>query len=353
MNLNIYNLVLIIMLFSFKVYALDFIALPDSSKTIRTIIIGSCSDQNLPMPHWNTINLYKPDILILAGDNVYGDFKNQSAVELRKAYIKLSKNSDFVKLAAEIPVIPIWDDHDYGQNDGGISWAYKDISKNIFLDFYKIGKTDVRRHRDGIFTSYNFGENTKRVQIIVLDTRTFRSDLLRTNSPMSPGKEKYIPDTDLNKTILGRDQWKWLKKEIVAPKDIRIIVSSIQVIANGHGWEKWGNFPLEREKLLSLLLGSNTKLTIILSGDRHIGAIYNYFSNGTNTNIYELTSSSLNKSITGVREFGPNRISDIIDVNNIGMLHIDWIKQKLRLSLHSSEKNNKSNLVEHIIDFND
>ena len=53
-----------------------------------TIIFGSCSNQNNKMKHWQTIIDYKPDLLILLGDNVYGDFKNESANELKKAYKK-------------------------------------------------------------------------------------------------------------------------------------------------------------------------------------------------------------------------------------------------------------------------
>ena len=351
MAASIYNLLLIVIFFSSKVYALDFKDLPDSSEIINTIIIGSCSDQNLKMPHWKTINLYKPNLLILTGDNVYGDFKNKSANELKKAYDKLSKNLEFKKLTKEVPIIPVWDDHDYGKNDGGVSWAYKDISKKIFLDFFQISKTDERRSREGIYKSYSFGNKNRKVQIIVLDTRTFRSDLLKTNTPMSPGKEKYISDTNLEKTMLGENQWEWFEKQISFPTEIRIIVSSIQVIATGHGWEKWGNFPHERNKLLKMLINSNTKSTLIFSGDRHMGAIYKYSTNDTSKNIYELTSSSMNKSFRGINEFGPNRITNIVDVNNIGMLNIDWEKHNLRLSLHSSEKKNNLTLTEHIVNF--
>ena len=40
------------------------------------IIFGSCSNQNISMPHWEYINSYQPNYLFLLGDNVYGDFND-------------------------------------------------------------------------------------------------------------------------------------------------------------------------------------------------------------------------------------------------------------------------------------
>ena len=60
-----------------------------------TIIFGSCSNQNNKMDHWQTIINYEPDLVILLGDNVYGDFNNESANQLKQAYKKLSENNNF------------------------------------------------------------------------------------------------------------------------------------------------------------------------------------------------------------------------------------------------------------------
>jgi hypothetical protein len=37
------------------------------------------------------------------------------------------------------------------------------------------------------------------------------------------------------------------------PADVRVIVSSIQVLPDDHRFEKWGNFPAERRRLLALI----------------------------------------------------------------------------------------------------
>ena len=98
---------------------------------------------------------------------------------------------------------------------------------------------------------------------------------------------------DPSKTYLGEKQWKWLNNSLKEKADIRFIVSSIQVIADGHGYEKWGNLPMEKLRLFNLIDKNNINNLIILSGDRHRGGIYKEKTNGGNQ-LFELTSSSLN-----------------------------------------------------------
>ena len=57
--------------------------LENNPKVIKTIALGSCSDQRKPMYHWKSINNKNPDLFILTGDNVYGDFKDGNAFEFR------------------------------------------------------------------------------------------------------------------------------------------------------------------------------------------------------------------------------------------------------------------------------
>jgi hypothetical protein len=73
--------------------------------------------------------------------------------------------------------IATWDDHDYGVNDGGKEYPKKEESKKIFLDFFKEPDTSSRWKHKGIYTSYYYGEAGKKLQVIVLDCRTFRDRL--------------------------------------------------------------------------------------------------------------------------------------------------------------------------------
>jgi alkaline phosphatase D len=70
------------------------------------------------------------------------------------------------------------------------------------------------------------------------------------------GRERYISDPA--KTMLGEAQWRWLEERFKEPGDLRLIVSSIQVLAEGHGWERWGNLPLEGQRLFPYRVDPST-----------------------------------------------------------------------------------------------
>ena len=68
----------------------------------------------------------------MLGDNVYGDFNTFEAEKLKIAYSKLNQNKHFNFLRSNTIILPIWDDHDYGKNDGDKSWVYKEKAKKYF-----------------------------------------------------------------------------------------------------------------------------------------------------------------------------------------------------------------------------
>jgi alkaline phosphatase D len=162
-------------------------------------------------------------------------------------------NSSRAWLRATVPHLATWDDHDFGKNDGGSDLAGKQAAQQLFLRFWNIPLNDPRSSREGVYHAESFGHAGQRVQVILLDTRYFRSPLKITNQRGASGKERYVPDDDPSKTMLGDAQWTWLRDRLREPAEVRIVVSSIQVVSDGHGWERWGNLPLERRKLYQLI----------------------------------------------------------------------------------------------------
>lgn len=306
--------------------------LAQGQRPLTRIAFGSCAEQADSQPIWDAILAYKPELFIFAGDNVYGDFNTPDAGPLRKAYALAEAVAGYNKLRGSVNHLAIWDDHDYGLNDGGADFAYKDVSKELFLDFWKVPATDVRRAREGLYDSRIIGPAGMRVQIILLDVRWFRSPLKRTDQRNAPGKERYVPDPDPAKTMLGETQWTWLAEELRKPAEVRLLVSSIQVLAEGHGWERWGNLPLERRKLVDTIRESRAKGLVLLSGDRHIGALYREAAPDMPP-LYEVTSSGINKSFPAAKEPGPNRLGAIYAAPNFGIVDVDWWGRKITLAL--------------------
>lgn len=307
---------------------------------LTRIAFGSCADQAKPQPIWDAVLAYKPDLFIFAGDNVYGDFNSADGANLRRAYGLTSEVPGYSRLRKEIPHLAVWDDHDYGLNDGGGDFAHKAVAKELFLQFWNVPAGDVRRTRDGIYTASIVGPPGMRVQIVLLDVRWFRSPLKPTDQRGAPGKERYLPDPDPAKTMLGVEQWQWLAAELRKPAELRLIVSSTQVLAEGHGWERWGNFPLERQRLIDTIRDSGAKGVVLLSGDRHIGALYRETPADLYP-LYEVTSSGLNMVYWAAKEAGPNRLGALYAAANFGVVDVDWWERKLTLALRDEGGNTR------------
>ena len=241
--------------------------------------LGSCLDQDFPQPIWNSIEKENLNYFIFLGDNVYGDSPDGSLDRLKSAY--QNQKSLLPAFLDDINILSIWDDHDYGLNDGGRDYIFKKESQKMFLNFWEIPEDDIRSKQEGIYFSEDKTFFDKKFKFIFLDTRYFRSELLGL-------KGKYAKNESPNSTMLGINQWEWLEKELDGYLDFLIIFSSIQIIPQDHGFEKWSNFPNERIKFFSMIDKYINK-TLLVSGDRHRGGIYK--KNG----FFEITASSLNK----------------------------------------------------------
>ena len=321
----------------------------DRSATVTRLGFGSCLKEKDDMSIWNEISTYEPDAFVLLGDNVYGDlypddprFNDPEMPFMKASYEKLADSRTFAKFRQNTPLLVTWDDHDFGVNDGGAEYAFKEKAKSLFLDAWDIPNDDIRRQREGIYSSEHLGPSGERVQLILLDTRYFRGPLEKTDERNAPLKERYVQSYNPDSTMLGEKQWQWLDAELKKPADLRILVSSIQVIAEGHGWEAWRTLPLERDRLYAMLKDNDASNTIIVSGDRHSGAFYER-DDVTGFRLLEMTTSSLNapSSLWRARsgetrvEPGPHRDGDPQYEANFGMIDINWEAREAELQLIS------------------
>lgn len=296
----------------------------DDKKLLTRIAFGSCADQKKPQPIWPAIVKKKPEVFLFLGDNIYADTEDMKA--MKEMYAKLNGLEGYKSLKKTCPVLATWDDHDYGGNDAGAEYPKKKESQQLFLDAFDIPKDSPLRKQEGVYQSYIFGPKGKRVQIILLDTRYHRS-ALKKNPKASPFKGNYIANNDADATILGKAQWKWLEEQLKKPAEIRLLCSSIQIISQDHGFEKWMNFPKEREKLYKLIGDTRASGVIVLSGDRHLAELCQMEADIGYT-LLDLTSSGLNKGNKVYRPLEANqfRVATMARGDNFGMVRIDWTK---------------------------
>lgn len=297
----------------------------EENPSISTIAFASCGHQTEPQPILSQIAKADPDLFIYLGDNIYGDTYSMDTLKMK--YEMLAAKPEFQEFKEATTILATWDDHDFGWNDSGRHYPYKEASKEIFLDFFEEPEDSERRAREGIYTSYYFGEEGKRVQIILLDTRTFRDDLVKYNGNRAGDTAfhyqlDFSPNDNPDSTLLGEQQWEWLEKELLKPSDLRIIASSTQFGITHNGYEAWANVPQEQQKMLDLIKKTNAEGVLFISGDVHYAEISKLEEKNLYP-IYDITSSG----ITSTWHFATpneNRIEGPVMENHFGLLTIDW-----------------------------
>ncbi len=292
------------------------------------IAFGSCGHQDHPLPIFHEVVKQTPDLFIFLGDNIYGDTHNMDSLQAR--YDRLTQKESFQALKTSTPIIATWDDHDYGWNDSGRHYPEKEQSKEIFLKVWEEPADSERRERPGIYTAYTYEAGGKTIQVILLDTRTFRDDLLEYDGSLDNDRRyfyglDYIPHHTDDSTLLGEVQWAWLDAELAKPADVRIIGSSTQFGIEFNSYEAWANFPHERERFLELIRRNRANGVIFISGDVHYAEISKMEEENLYP-IYDVTASGLSSTWLFATP-NRNRIEGPIMDNHFGLLTLDLGKQ--------------------------
>jgi len=289
----------------------------DASKALTRVCFGSCYAPQFKQSHvWRTILAKRPDTFLYIGDNVYQRAENgrPELRELREAYGMLAAEADFGALRANVPVLPVWDDHDYGMNNAGAEFIARDQSEALFKHVWAVAPDDERSCREGVYFSRTCGPAGKRTQLILLDQRYFLT----------------------SKTMLGEVQWRWLEQKLAEPAELRILASPTPVLTQAERFEGWRQWPAERERLFDVIERSNG--VVIVSGDSHVGAHYRREADLAYP-LLELTASSLNfpwPEHTHIPPGPPDmaRIGAVFWESNFGAVDVDWGKGEVGLALY-------------------
>ena len=308
------------------------LALRGAEPVVSNIAFGSCM-KTPDHPMLDRALTLPMDVFLLMGDNIYAD--TQDMTVMRAHYDALKASRFFRELRRKVPVLAIWDDHDFGGNDAGGDYPKRRESQEEFLRWLDEPADSPRRQREGVYDARVFGPAGKRVQVILLDTRYFRSPLARV--PRAEQKTiggAYVPSTDRSATMLGAAQWHWLEAQLKVPAELRVVVSSIQFVSEFSGAEAWANLPHEKLRMLDLLRATNASGVLFLSGDRHWCEL-SRMEGPLGYPLYDLTASALTeKHPRGTPSENRYRATPTTyhDVN-VGHLHIDWTAADPKLTL--------------------
>ncbi len=298
-----------------------------------TLAFGSCDNQKIKNELWEAVDANHPAVWIWGGDNIYSDTED---MQVLKANYELQKqDSSYQYFIKNKVILGTWDDHDFGRNDGGQEYSFKKESQNYLFDFLDTPKNAPERKRDGVYNSKTISVNNHKIKIIGLDTRYFRTELTTATDP----NKRFQPNTYGDGTLLGKEQWHWLAKELHSSKaDFNVIVSSIQFLSDKHGFECWGNFPHEVDKLEQLIVASKAQGTFIVSGDRHISLFSTKKVPQLSYDLVDFTSSGLTHAYAGFKgEENPYLKGEVINEVSFGILKFDFDTHSVQMEIRGKE----------------
>lgn len=286
------NFLLLILLFwvPFPSFSQSILSVKDSKHIVFSY--GSCNKPEFDRRGRIFLEILKhnPDVWVWIGDAYY--IAKNNIEHVQHLSDRVLSTPGYKRLKFEVPIIGIWDDHDFGPDNGGKHYPYKDRNREIFLNFLNEPLVSSRWYKEGLYDSYYIGgENL--VKIIMLDNRYNKDPRLSFNS---------------SGEMLGDEQWEWFERQLVDnPAKFTLVTSGIQILPDDRLYpEVW--FTSHKERLISLIRKHKKSGVILLSGDVHYAEIMEYpCSERVGYTLYEFTSSGLTHFLSGTL------MADVID----------------------------------------
>ena len=277
----------------------------DSDQTVSRIGIAGCHRQDNPAPSLWRYVAAEPNLMLWVGDNVYADSPNDVAV-IRREHAVLGALPAFQELRKNVPFAVTWDDHDYGLNNYGKTYAIKEASKQQFRRFWGVEDLIPADH-DGVYHAHYYGTGDERLQVLMLDGRYNRDD---------EGDEG---DT------LGDRQWAWLEAELKKPARLRLLVNGYQFLLDRDSvFETWSKFPSAQRRLFDLIRSTEAEGVVFIAGDQHYGEVTRR-EGAIGYDAIELMFCGVNQEEPHVYNSG--RVSPVAHAKNAyALIDIQWQK---------------------------
>lgn len=245
-----------------------------AQSTDVTFAVGSCAELSSPEREeiFTSILTKKPDFFFWLGDNTYYKSSewNDSTL-MAEAWTRRHASPPLAAMMSAIPQRAIWDDHDYGPNDGDSTYALREVSAKIFSSVWKDTPFEYVRYND-----LRWVERKGDVVWIGLDDRTHRGPV--------------------GTQVLGRGQLNWLTSVLEHHSDARVIFVAVgsQVLNLAPSFENLIRYPEERMDLLDRCAASKAPV-VFLTGDRHHGEVEVLTHRGVR--LIEICSSPLTSKV--------------------------------------------------------
>jgi alkaline phosphatase D len=302
-----------------------------------SFLTGSCSYFNDTIydrpgkPYGNNPKIFetmadqKAAFMVWLGDDVYtreADYSSKSGINYRYSHDRATP--ELQRFLGSCAHYSIWDDHDYGPNNGNLSYRFKEYTRDLFTKYW--ANPSYGEANKGIYTTVQYGD----CEFFMTDDRWFRwADELPDSINGKPNMEKLM---------LGTEQMVWLKNALAASTaTFKFIVTGSQVLNPSSSYDCFRHYPSEYQALLDYIQGQNLKGVLFLTGDRHHSEVIKLERKGTYP-LYDITASPLTSGVSGVlrsaEKDNPNRVpKTLVVAQNFARISVSGVKKDRQLKV--------------------
>lgn len=227
------------------------------------------------VPTFENADNEHPDLVIIGGDFGHANEKTlEGKREQFKSLYRLQSPAGaydpFVKkILYHYPVAHMWDDHDYGKNNGDKTYTGKALTYQVFNEFFPAYTLPPM----GDWQTFSYAQ----ADFFLLDSRSQRDP---NNEPDGPDKSMLDGDN-----LGAAGQLEWLKQGLLNSNAVwKFILTPVTFNPTLKKPDSWRYFRYERNKLIEFIHANSISGVILLSGDAHMGGM----DNGTHAGFPEM-----------------------------------------------------------------
>ena len=285
---------------------------------------------------WHELLSHNPNVVFLIGDTVYPDYdKNGNKMknkitpphQLWKRHVEAREQLKLFRMSKLTPVLAVWDDHDYGVNNGGKDYPYKNEAHVIFKTFFprslwpketssmKVSKNHPAIEKQNNPFAIDFNNNPSPSKHIKLSIKEQLKPLANMKGKLSPlgmalhweafGQSFLFADNRTFRTLKdvehahwGKNQEDWILKTIAHASQTQGVwlINGGQFWGAYHRWESYEGHHPKNFKTFIKKLGQIKTPVWFISGDRHLAELQK-IDNDLPYTSYELTTSGIHARI--------------------------------------------------------
>jgi len=286
-----------------------------SNRPPSRLVFGSCHSQHYESVLWENVAHRDAAAFVWTGDAIYADdfvdgkTRQATPAVLKQLYDQLLLERSYEQI--ELPVVlGVWDDHDYGTNNGDRRYEFKRESAQLFVQFLEqSSKTADNNVNDDTFSILKeraaTGKGVYGVKVFdfhrpagkellsdaeagleppfpqqQLSDRSVAVFLLDCRSHKTPWNAGFPDALRLNyeADFLGDEQWHWFETALRrSTATVNVVVQGLQVSAdrfwNADKCEAWSRFPMAQHRLYQTILQSGAAAPLLVTGDVHMAEL--------------------------------------------------------------------------------